>query len=110
MDPRRVVGFLVGSTSPFLVTNGLFPLPFHALSVGPEVFEGVVFAGSGVEDMDDYVAVVLYDPAAGFVAFDAVPGIADRGEGGVGLFGNGVHLSPRAAGNNHLEIADGSDA
>src|SRR5256885_14532413 len=51
----------------------LVSLPGNVRCVGPQVFQRVVAARVGVENVDHHVAVILDDPAAGFVAFDTEP-------------------------------------
>src|SRR5262249_22376274 len=73
-------------------------LPVHVRGIGPEVLQGVIAARVGVEDVDDHVAVVLHDPAAGLVALDREALVAGRPHRRVDLLGDGVDLAAAGAG------------
>ena len=85
-------------------------LPVHAPRVGPQVFQAVVLARVGVEDVDDHVAVILHHPFAGFVALDGQRAVAFRVQGGVDFFADGVDLPAAVAGGQDEEVVQGSDA
>src|SRR5712664_338174 len=50
------------------INQRLFPV--DARRVGPQLFQRVILARVGVEDVNDHVAVILNDPLAGLVALD----------------------------------------
>ena len=60
--------------------------------------------------MDHDIAVILYDPFAGFVAFNSQPTITFRVEANIDLFANGVDLPAAVAGAEDEEIVQGRDA
>jgi len=85
-------------------------LPVDGLGASPELFEGVVVAGFIVEEMDHDVAVVLQDPSAGGVAFDADALFAELiGERAIDFFGYGVQLAAAGARGDEEEIEDGGE-
>src|SRR5262245_62428189 len=84
--------------------------PVNSRCVRPEFFQRVVFARFRIEDVDDYVSVVLNDPLAGLVAFDGSATVADGTQGRVGFFGDGVDLAPTGAGGEDKEVIQGGDA
>src|SRR5262249_38625401 len=73
-------------------------------------FQRVILAGLLVEDVDDDVAVILRDPAARLVAFNAESPVADVMQRGVNLFGEGVDLATTPAGDEDEIGVDGGDA
>ncbi len=86
------------------------PLPVDAPGVGPEVLDGEILPGRGIEDVDHHVAVVLDDPLTGCVAFDRKALVALSVHGRVDLFGDGVDLPAAVAGGQDEEIVKGSEA
>ena len=54
-----------------LAASFVRPFPVNSPGVGPEIVERVIAARLLIEQVNDDVAVVLHDPAAGVVAFDA---------------------------------------
>src|SRR5262245_38642647 len=87
-----------------ITRRGSVALPIDALGVGPEVLQAVVFAGVGVEDVDDDVAVVLHHPLGGRVAFDAEAGVALLVHLGVDLLRQGVDLAAAGTGREDEEV------
>src|SRR5262249_29422315 len=86
------------------VSVSLSPFPVQSRRIGPEFFETVVTACLRVEHMDDDIAVVLNDPLAGLVAFDAQADLALAAHGRVGFCGEGVELAAAGAAGQHKEV------
>src|SRR5262249_46308232 len=78
--------------------------------IRPQILERVVLARRRVEEVHDYVAVVLHDPLARLVTLDAEPVVADRVQGGVDLFRQGVDLPAAIAGRDHKKVVQRSDS
>src|SRR5258708_26599141 len=86
------------------------PLPVHVRRICPQILKGIVAACVRVEQMHDAIGVILYDPAAGFVAFDAEALFALGMESGVDFFRKGVDLPPAGAGGEDEEVVEGGNA
>jgi len=82
--------------------------PINAFGASPELLQRVIAAGLVVEEVNHQIAVILQDPGAGSVAFDADPLFAELlGERVVDFFGDSVELPATGPSGDQEEIEDG---
>src|SRR5437763_14838618 len=82
------------------------PRPVDPWGVLPELFEAIVFARLGREQVDDDVAVVVHDALARLVSLDGQALVADPARGRVDLLGEGVDLPAGRTGDEDGEVVD----
>src|SRR3954471_16388246 len=87
------VPVIMGLTSNNGQYNDLFALPVDSRGVSPQFLQRVKLTCGGIENMNDEIAIVLDDPSAGFVPFNADSAITKLRELGIDIFGDGMHLS-----------------
>src|SRR5262249_14137895 len=86
------------------LTNSSARIPIEPRGIGPQLLEPVIGSSIRIEQVDYQIAVVLYDPLAGIVAFDTQATFAFTGEHVVDFFGDGMNLPAALARCNYEEI------